>query len=400
MKRKIPVLVALSLMILAVALTVCITMLFSMNYFSNLVNEVNERRAMYEYISEIDTLIRKNYDGVIDEQVLQSSLAKGYIDGVGDKYAAYYTSEEYAAIRQQLSGKYTGFGLEISIDAENRLVVTGVYKDSAADKAGIQKQDVLVAVDGSDVSAKDFESVQSRLENSSKMMLSASRGGTTTAYNLTSGAISLTSVEEKIINETTGYIRIYRFSENTPDQFRSAYAALLDANVENVIFDLRDNAGGSLTAASEVVAYLMPRGVFANKVVASTGETESLSANDTHQIEIPSVTLVNNNTAGEAELFAGVLQEFGKTMVVGTQTAGRAMTQEYFTLSSDSAGVRLSVATLERVSGGSWEESGITPGQTVEMVGGQSFELLTEQEDTQLQEALRQLAVMQGNLVE
>lgn len=395
MKRKIPVLVALSMVILAIALTICVTMIFSMRYFSNLVNEVNERRAMYEYVSEIDTLVRQNYEGVIDEEVLKASLAEGYVAGIGDKYAAYYTSEEYAAIRRQLSGSYTGFGIEITVDQDNQLVVTGLYKGSAAEKAGMQKQDVIVAVDGSKVSAKDYESVQSRLENSSKIMLSAARGDTTTAYNLSSGTISLTSVEEKIVNETTGYIRISRFSDNTPEQFRSAYTALLDEGVENVIFDLRDNAGGSLEAATEIIAYLMPRGVFANKTVENTGVTEALTANDTHQIMLPSVTLVNTKTEGEAELFAGVLQEFGKTTVVGTQTAGRARVQAYFTLASDSAGVRLSVATLERVSGGSWEETGIFPNHTVEMIGGQSFELLTEKEDTQLQEALRQLTIIQ-----
>ena len=206
------------------------------------------------------------------------------------------------------------------------------------------------------------------------------------------GTISLTSVEEKILNDSTGYIRISRFSENTPDQFKSAYAALMDEGVENVIFDLRDNAGGSLAAATEVIAHLMPRGVFANKRTENTGTVETLSANDTYQIELPSVTLVNNNTAGEAELFAGVLQEFGKTTVVGTQSAGRARTQSYFTLTSDSAGVRLSVATLELISGGSWEGKGIEPNRVIEMMGGQSFELLTEKEDTQLQGALRQLS--------
>lgn len=392
MKRKIPILVALSLVILAIALTVCVTMIFSMDYFSNLVNEVNERQAMYEYIAEIDNTVRQNYEGEIDEEVLQAALAKGYVEGVGDPYAAYYTSEEYAVIRQQLSGRYSGFGLEIATNEENQLVVTNLYKDSAAEKAGLQKQDIIVAVDGGNVNGKDYKSVQSRLENSSKILLSATRNGVTSAYDLSSGTISLTSVEEKILNDSTGYIRISRFSENTPDQFKSAYAALMDEGVENVIFDLRDNAGGSLAAATEVIAHLMPRGVFANKRTENTGTVETLSANDTYQIELPSVTLVNNNTAGEAELFAGVLQEFGKTTVVGTQSAGRARTQSYFTLTSDSAGVRLSVATLELISGGSWEGKGIEPNRVIEMVGGQSFELLTEKEDTQLQEALRQLS--------
>lgn len=397
MKRKIPLLVALSLVILAIALTVCVTMVFAMRHFSGLVNEVNERRDMYDYVAEIDTLVREHYEGEIDEEVLEASLAKGYIDGINDPYAAYYTPAEYAALQQQLSGSYTGFGIDLTVDADQQLVITGVLKGSAADQAGLKKQDVIVAVDGGDVSGEDFKSVKSRLENSARLMLTASRNGTASAYNLTGGTIALTSVEESMIEgTTTGYLRITRFSDNTPEQFRSAYSGLLDAGAETVIFDLRDNAGGSLDAAMEIVEYLMPRGVYANKSVSGSKETVALSANDTYQMDITTVTLVNGNTEGEAELFAGVLQEFAKTTVLGTQTAGRSRVQTYFTLPSDSAGIRLSVATLELIVGGSWEDVGITPNQVVEMTGDRPFELRNFKQDTQLQAALNQLSLVGG----
>lgn len=390
MKRKIPLTVALSLIILAIALTICATMVFAMRYFSGMVNKVNERRAMYEYVSEIDTLVRENYTGEIDEETLSAQLAKGYVEGIGDPYARYYNTESYALIQQELSGKYTGFGIDLTVDDQNQLVVTNLYKGSAAEKAGIAKQDVVVALDGSTVNGSDYRSVKNRLENSSKLLLSTRRDGVTTVYNLSSGTISLESVEEKVIGNT-GYIRLYRFSQNTPEQFKSAYSALLEKDVDNFVFDLRDNTGGSLEAAQDIIAYLMPRGVYANKVSGKGAKTEALSASDTYQMDRPTVTLVNKNTAGEAELFAGVLQEFEQTEVIGDQTAGRSRVQAYFTLASDSAGIRLSVATLQLVTGGSWEGKGITPDQVVTLQEGQSFDLLPEKEDSQLQAALKQL---------
>ncbi len=390
MKKRVPVLVTISLVIISVALTVCVTMELAMRHFSGLVNEVNERRDMYEYLAEVDTLVRKNYVGVIDEESLHKALAEGYISGISDKYADYYPVEEYGQIKQQLSGSYTGFGVEVTKDEKNRLVVTNLYPDSAADKAGILKQDVITAVDGSTVNGDNVRSVQSRLQNSSKLMLTVERNGVSMAYNLSSSTIMLTSVAEKVI-DNTGYIRIYRFSENTPDQFKSAYTALLEKGVENIIFDLRDNPGGSTEAAMEIISYLMPRGNYASKLVEKTGEVVMLSTSDTHQLSMPTATLVNSKTEGEAELFAGVLQEFGLTTTIGTQTYGRSLIQEYFTLASDASAIRLSVATLQLIQGGSWEGIGITPSQLVSLETLESFELLTEEQDLQLQAALTTL---------
>lgn len=390
MKKRVPVLVTISLVIIAVALTVCVTMELAMRHFSGLVNEVNERRDMYEYIAEIDTLVRKNYVGVIDEESLHKALAEGYISGISDKYADYYPAEEYGLIKQQLSGSYTGFGVEITKDEKNRLVVTNLYPESAAAKAGILKQDVITAVDGSTVNGDNVRSVQSRLQNSSKLMLTVERDGVSMAHNLSSSTIVLTSVAEKVI-DNTGYLRIYRFSDNTPDQFKSAYTALMEAGVENIIFDLRDNPGGSTEAALEIISYLMPRGNYANKLVEKTGEVVMLSTSDTHQLSMPTVTLVNGKTEGEAELFAGVLQEFGLTTTIGTQTYGRSRIQEHFTLAQDASAIRLSVATLQLIQGGSWEGVGLTPSQEVSLETLESFELLTEEQDLQLQAALTTL---------
>ena len=132
----------------------------------------------------------------------------------------------------------------------------------------------------------------------------------------------------------------------------------------------------------------MPRGNFAN-ATASDGTVTALSAVSAYEMKLPTVTLVNGATAGEAELFAGVLQEFGLTTVVGDQTAGRAMVQEYFPLPSDNAAVKLSVSELSLLKAGSWEGKGITPDRKVALSKVSEYlDLIDDADDVQLQAAM------------
>ena len=123
---------------------------------------------MFDYITEVDNAIRRNYVGEISEEELRTALAKGYLNGIGDPYAEYLTAAEYRTETERLAGSCTGLGLEIAEQADDSLIITAVHKNSAADKAGVQKGDVITALDGSET---DYSAVAGRLSSGEKAMI-------------------------------------------------------------------------------------------------------------------------------------------------------------------------------------------------------------------------------------
>ena len=388
MNKKISLGVALALIFVAMAVTVSATVMISMRYFSGIVNGVAEREVMYDFIADIDKAVRDNYAGTVDEEALRQALAEGYAAGFGDPYAAYYTAEEYATIAQELEGKYTGFGLEVAVDGDN-IVVSAVYSDSAADTAGIRKQDVITAIDEEKVDKGDIATVQRRLNNPAKLLISVTRDGAPRSFTLSTSTISLDHVENRMLSDgVTGYLYVRRLADNTPEQFRSALSALHEEGAIRYVLDLRDNSGGSMRAATEILDYLLPRGAYAQLSVGADKEPIVYTSTSVSQMTEKLVVLVNKNTEAEAELIAGALQEGAGATLIGAVTKGHARLQSYFTLTSGNAAVRVSIGTLERINGGSWEGIGLTPDREVALTGDTPFTLREEKDDDQLQAAL------------
>ncbi len=393
MKKRIPLATTLALILMAIAVSVSGTMVFAMNRFSTTVSNVSARQALFEYLTGINKVVNQNY-AEVDEELLKSQLSSAYIRSIGDKYAAYLTSDEYAAVQKKIAGTVTGFGLVPALKpGEDTLIVSTVAVGSPADRAGIKAGDVIVSADGQAVenTAKGLASLQADLEDYAKILLTVSRDGKQLSFDLVSGAYSVISVTGKMIGNV-GYVRVSDFNNTTAGQFSAMLEQHVAAGASSFIFDLRGNTGGTLEAATEIVGYLLPRGAFATST-ASDGTVTMLTASSAYELSLPSVTLVGATTAGEAELFAGVLQEFSLTTVVGDTTAGRAKTQKYFPLTADNAAVKLSVAELSLLKGGSWEGKGILPDRKVSLSETEEYlDLIDDADDAQLQAALSMLA--------
>lgn len=389
MHKRVSVGVLLASVILAVALTVSVTMVIAIRYFNSTVNDVTQRQAMFDYVTDVDKIVRYHYNGTIDEEKLRRALGKGYIDGIDDPYAAYLSSDAYQEALDTRKGKATGFGLELALSDNGRIIVTRVHADSTADKAGIQTGDVLTAVNGSDVSASAFASVTRTLADAPKVILSVRRENTPHAFEISTSTYDYVSVEGRLLGTDVGLIRVYSVNDRTPDQFKAAYESLEKQGAAKFIFDVRDNAGGSPKAIETILSFLAPGGAYAQQT-DNAGKTTYLTSDNTRAMAYPSVTLVNSRTTGEAELFAGVLQELGKTTVIGEQTAGKGMIQEIYTVNNDGAAVCLSVAERRLIKAGSIEGKGITPDEEVKL--REQLALVEETNDTPLQAALRRLS--------
>ncbi len=392
MKKKISLTSTLTLIILTAALTISVTMLLAMRYFNRQVLSVSQRQAMYSHINTVDKTVRDYYEKM-DEEQLKQAIARGYVNGIGDKYAAYFSPADYVSEQLRTKGLANNIGAELCYDAEKRVVVCRVHRDSAAAKAGVQVGDILTAVDSVPVEEKPLSELQKMLATAPKAMLSVVRGEAPLAFELSAYEYTVRSVEETMLDNNVAYVRITDFFDNTPEQFRSTLSALLDKGVAGIIFDLRHNAGGSREAAEEIISQLVPLGMYGS-VIDSKGVETKLSSSANTQLNIPSVVLVNDATAGEAEFMAGVLQEFSLTTVVGQTTAGKAKYQQYFTLETDHSAMKLTVGEYGLLKGGTWQGKGIVPSQEAVLSEEQAavYRLLTPAEDGQVKAAAAQLA--------
>ena len=393
MSKKVSIGVTISLVAISIAVTISVTMVVAMRQFSSLVNDVGKRQVMFDYITDIDKLVRQHCSD-IDEEKLRTSLAHGYIDGIDDPYAAYLTAEEYKTELERQEGKTTGFGIEVTRAKNGSIVVSKLEKNSPAAAAGLQKWDVVTAVDGTPIDEVGLSAFRDKLASNQKIIVTYERADASQALEISASLFSVVSVEGYMINDSTGYIRIGAFNNTTMDQFKGVYTTLEQNGAVHFIFDVRNTAGGSLEAAADILEYLLPRGVFAQNVDGKNGNVTDLTAEDNYEMAYNAVTLVNDRTDGVAELFAGVLQEFGKSSVVGTKTAGHGMVQECYTVGANGAAIKLSVSSLQLKKGGAIEGKGITPDHIVELTQEQQmyFDLLEEAEDPQLQTAV-ELAV-------
>ena len=399
MKKKISLTSTLTLIILTAALTISVTMLLAMRYFNRQVLSVSQRQAMYSHINTVDKTVRDYYEKM-DEEQLKQAIAQGYVNGIGDKYAAYFSPTDYVNEQLRVRGLANNVGAEVCYDAQERIVVCRVHRDSAAAKAGVQVGDVLKAVDSVAVEDKSLSELQRTLATAPKVMLSVVRGESPLAFELSAYEYTVRSVEDTMLDNNIAHIRVTDFFDNTPEQFRSTLSALLDKGAAGVIFDLRNNAGGSREAVEEILSQLVPIGVYGS-VTDTKGVESKLSSTANSQLNIPSVVLVNGATAGEAEFMAGVLQEFSLATVVGQTTAGKAKIQQYFTLETDHSAMKLTVGEYSLLKGGSWQGKGIVPVYEATLSAEQTaiYRLVAPADDGQVQVAAAQLAVTVPNVV-
>ena len=391
MKRKVSLSTTVTLILLTMALTVSLTMLLAMRHFNDQLQLVSQRQAMYSHINDVDKKVREYYPD-LDEESLRRGITQGYIYGLNDPYAVYYDPARYAAEQLRLAGKANNVGVTLSLDAGAHVVVSRVQPNSAAGKAGVQKGDVVTAVDGTPITGKSLSELQTLMNTSTKVLLTVQRGEESHAYELAAFEYVVRTVQETVI-DSIGYVRVLAFYENTPDQFRATVSSLMEQGVSGLVFDLRNNAGGSSAAVQEILGYLTPIGVYGTMTDVN-GNVTKLTSSVNNQLGVSTVTLVNSGTTGEAEFFAGVLQDAGLTTVVGQTTAGKAKYQEFFTLEADYSAVKLTIGSYGLLKSGSWQDVGIVPTVTAELPAEQAsvYQLLSPEEDGQVQVAIAQIS--------
>ena len=260
MSKKISLGAAITFMIITAAVTFCIAMVFAMNNFNEKVHNVKERETMYAKIAEVDRIVRQNYSGTIDETQLNDALAHSYIEGIGDEYGSYLSAKEYQELQEPLAGKRVEVGASFEVEGGS-LRVTQVYDDSPAQNAGLQVGDMVVKIDDTDLTTDNIDQAAELIQGDAgtTVTLVVRRDNTDEELEMTRRNVEIPTVEARLIGEK-GYIRITTFNDVTPDQFGKALNEMLNNGATSLIFDVRDNGGGTIDAAAKVLDTLLPEG--------------------------------------------------------------------------------------------------------------------------------------------
>lgn len=391
MNKKISLGAAITFMIVVAGITFCITMMVALNHFNDMVLNVKEREEMYKKIGNIDAEIRQNLAGAdkIDEETLSDMLSAGYIHGIGDKYAAYLTKKEYEAVLQEQNGQLVSIGVVLAKDQTGYLKVLSVQEGSPAEQNGIHRGDLLISVDGTDLKSLSLSRGKQLLKGSvgTKVSVVYRRDGVDFAKTLQRITLTEVVVEARMI-EKTGYILIREFNSSTSQQFKTAVEELMNQGAVGLVFDVRGNNSDSISAANQLLNFLLPAGDLGTIVYADGSERLSGSS-DSYSISLPMSVLVDANTGCAAEYFTAMLREYEKVSVVGVQTMGKSAMQELRPLNDGSA-LYFTVSHFITPAGINIEGVGIKPDYEVKLDSDKdnTNAAVTDDTDVQLRKAL------------
>ncbi len=354
-------------------------------------------KDLYTSLAETDNYVRNYYIGKINEQDLEDYLLSGYIYGIGDKYASYMNKKEYEAyIMSTKTGSMVGIGVRIIYDNTlGGIYITSVMPDSSAQEAGILPGDVIITVEGDKVSdlgyynsynlikdGKEGESVNVEVATASSDYSEIKK------ISLQRRVVKKDTVQSHMLSDNVAYVNILEFDETTSDEFVSQMKELQKSGAKKYIFDVRNNPGGNVVGVKGVLDYLLPEGPII-KYYSNDGNIQTLNS-DANEIVAPMIVLINGNTASGGELFAAALRDYQKATLVGTKTYGKGTMQTIIPL-SNGGGIKLSTQMYDPPYGENYEGKGIEPDIKSELVLPEdgNFYKLTEDQDSQLQEAIR-----------
>ena len=384
--------VALALMLVTAALTFSITMVYSQSEFNQRVYNIKEREAMYSKIAEVDNLIRQNYIGAIDEQQLQDSIAAAFIAGVGDIYGQYFTAETYAKYVSSNEGVIVGIGVTVKQADSGYIQIVAVSENSPALEAGLLPDDLIIQVDDVPVTPDNYSESVNRVsgEEGTTVSLVIRRGAEDLApISITRKQIELKTVTYKMLSENVGYIAITGFNTNTVAQFNTALDAVMSQGAEGLVFDVRNNPGGTLSSVTKIIDRLVPEGTIVSATYKD-GTTEILATSDATEINLPMVVVTNKDTASAAELFAQALKDYGKAVTVGDKTTYGKGTMQSTRKLNDGSALNITVAWYNPPKSANYDGIGVPADFEVALSAELAAKIseLDISEDTQLKKAL------------
>lgn len=345
-------------------------------------------RPIFKAQNRVAAVMRVINEDYVDEgRADYERLAKAAIDGMMmslDAHSTYMPATDFAHFEELTTQEYVGIGVQIDRLGEHVTVVT-CFPGGPAEEAGLQPGDYFLEINGVDVRSSGVREVSDLLRGpsgeSTVFTIYRPEGGAEIALELERRMVDITSVETKAIDEDgIGYVRLAQFGQHSVDELRAALDELESAGMQGLIFDLRNNPGGLLSAAKGIAAEFLGRDEL---IVYTEGREEGKrrefrSETPARLARYPIVILINEQSASASEIVAGALQDTGKATLIGETTFGKGSVQSIYAF-KDGAGMRQTTALYYLPSGRSINETGVDPDIEVAFADEAELEFLIQE---------------------
>jgi carboxyl-terminal processing protease len=314
--------------------------------------------------AEVLSLIKENYvDEIKNDKDLIYGAIKGMLGSL-DPHSSFMPPELFKEMQIDTKGEFGGLGIKISIK-DGVLTVISPIEDTPAYRAGVKAGDKIIKIDGESTKDMSLHDAVTKLRGpkGTSVTITIMREGLEKPLDITiiRDIIKIKSVKSKVIDKKIGYVKLLQFQQKTGEELEKALKSLEKQGIEALILDLRNNPGGLLNSAIDVAEQFLPSRKLVVYIKGRNDKKIEYYTTKGRQIkEYPMIVLVNEGSASASEIVAGALQDWGKAVILGTQTFGKGSVQTVISL-SDGSGLRLTTARYYTPKGRSIQAKGIEP---------------------------------------
>lgn len=318
-------------------------------------------------LDRLENLIQERYIGEADGEAMEDAAAAAMVKATGDRWSYYIPASQYEAHKEQNENAYVGIGITIqqAEDGSGFLIVM-VNQNGPAQEAGIQVNDLLIAVEDQDVREMTADQVREliRGEAGTKVSLTVMRQGEHQTLAVERRRIESAVATGQMLTDGIGLVKISNFDERCASESIAAVQKLQQEGAKKIIFDVRNNPGGYAEELVKLLDYLLPEGDLFRSV--SYDGTEKVDTSDADCLDMPMAVLINGSSYSAAEFFAAALQEYQAATIVGEPTVGKGVYQTTISLGDGSA-VALSTGKYFTPKGNSLTDVGVIPDVRVDV---------------------------------
>ena len=337
----------------------------------------------------IANLIKSNFLFEYQTDDLIEGAITGMVEALDDPYSVYMDKDTTEQMYESHAGVFGGIGIYATLTDDGRVIVSSPIKDGPSEKAGIKAEDIIYAVDDQSTEGMDLDTVVAMMrgEVGTEVKITVKRGDELQDFTITRAYVDEQTVSSQVLaaDKRIGYIAISKFSENTDEAFTDQLNELIDQGIQSLIIDLRYNGGGSVDAACNIAALMVPEGPIV-QIVDNKGSSDIIKSPGA-QFKAPIAVLVNEYSASASEILAGALQDTKAANLIGTTTYGKGIVQTVYFL-NDGTGVKLTEKKYLTPNGNDINKKGIEPNVYVE---------IKDDKDTQLDFAVEYLKSQMHN---
>lgn len=319
--------------------------------------------------AEVYGRIKDAYVEPVEDRELLQDAIRGMLSGL-DPHSSYLEPEAFDSLQVHTSGEFGGLGIEVGME-DGFVRVIAPIDDTPAQRAGIKAGDLIIKIDETPMQGLGLNEAvdMMRGEIGSEIRLSIVREGVEKPFEvkLVRDSIRVVSVKQKLLEPGYGYLRITQFQLNTAEDLHKALSSMGEETpLKGLVLDLRNNPGGVLQAAVDVVDSFIDSGL----VVYTEGRLPSSQAkfsatSKTEAPDLPLVVLINGGSASASEIVAGALQDHRRAVLMGTKSFGKGSVQTVLPLGGE-RGLKLTTARYFTPNGRSIQAQGIQPDLVVE----------------------------------